>query len=219
MNHVPPADPPSHWEGVYRTKASDSVSWFRPHLDTSLALLGQGGLSQASRVIDVGGGASTLVDDLLALGLRDVTVLDLSSRALAVARERLGTRGEGVQWRVGDILAVALPEAGFDLWHDRAVLHFLTGPDAAAGYAAQAARAVRPGGFAVIGGFAPDGPERCSGLVVARRSAEDIAALMGPAFRCVATRLEQHTTPGGSPQSFVWVLLERIADAAGKPSV
>ncbi len=218
MNHAPPADPASHWEGVYLTKASDSVSWFRPHLDRSLALLGQAGLSPASRVIDVGGGAATLVDDLLAMGLREVTVLDLSSRALAVARERLGARGVSVHWRVGDILTAALPEAGYDLWHDRAVLHFLTEPEAAAGYAAQAARAVRPGGFAVIGGFAPDGPERCSGLVVARRSADDIAALMGPAFRCVAMRREQHTTPGGLPQSFAWVLLERTADGAGPSS-
>ena len=127
-------------------------------------------------MIDVGGGASTLVDDLLARGVMRVTVLDLSAQALAVARERLGARADAVAWLAADLLEAPLPEAGFDLWHDRAVLHFLVDADAAARYARQAAHAIAPGGHAVIGGFAPDGPERCSGLTVARRSADDIAA-------------------------------------------
>ena len=204
-----PTDPTGHWQDVYRNKASDSVSWFRPHLETSLELLEGAGLAPASRVIDVGGGASTLVDDLLDRGLTALTVLDLSSQALAVARDRLGGRAAQVTWLAQDLLSAPLPAAGFDLWHDRAVLHFLTDPDAARRYAAQAAHALRPGGHAVIGGFAPDGPERCSGLAVARRSAEDIAALMGPDFTLVAQRREQHTTPGGSPQAFAWALLQR----------
>jgi SAM-dependent methyltransferase len=198
----------AHWQDVYRRKPSDTVSWFRPHLDTSLALLSAAGLSADSRVIDVGGGASTLVDDLLDRGVGAITVLDLSDEALGVARARLGERG--VRWLAGDLLAAQLPEAGFDLWHDRAVLHFLTDPADATRYAAQAAQALRPGGHAVIGGFAPDGPERCSGLTVARRSAEDIAALMGPRFTLVDQRHEIHTTPGGSPQSFAWAVLRHI---------
>ncbi len=198
-----------HWQAVYRRKASDGVSWFRPHLETSLELLDAVGLCSESRVIDVGGGASTLVDDLLDRGVSAITVLDLADEALALSSQRLGDRGDGIHWLAGDLLEAALPEAGFDLWHDRAVLHFLTTPEATARYAAQAMHALRPGGHAVIGGFAPDGPERCSGLEVARRSAADIAALMGPAFALVDERREQHTTPGGSPQAFAWAVLRR----------
>lgn len=200
----------THWEAVYRTRSEREVSWYRPHLEVSLALLQRAGLAPGTRVIDVGGGASTLVDDLLALGVRDVTVLDLSGTALATARARLGARGDSVQWLAGDLLELDLPPAGFDLWHDRAVLHFLTAPDALRRYAEQAARAVRVGGHAVIGGFAPDGPERCSGLPVARRSAADIAALLAPAFRLAEQRRELHATPGGTTQAFAYALLERV---------
>lgn len=205
------ADPTAHWQDVYQRKPSDTVSWFRPHLDTSLALMSSVGLAPGARVIDVGGGASTLVDDLLARGVGDITVLDLSEAALAVALARLGERGAGVRWLAGDLLTADLPEASFDLWHDRAVLHFLTDPADTARYAAQATLAVRPGGHAVIGGFAPDGPERCSGLTVARRSADDIAALMAPRFTLVDQRHEIHHTPGGSPQSFAWAVLRHTA--------
>lgn len=198
-----------HWQGVYAGKASDAVSWYRPHLEVSLALLQAGGLSPASRVIDVGGGASTLVDDLLDRGAAAITVLDLSAAALAVSRERLGARATAVDWRVGDLLTEDLPAAGYDLWHDRAVLHFLVDPADAARYAVQAAHAVAPGGHAVIGGFAPDGPEKCSGLPVARRSAADVAALLGDAFTLVAERREVHDTPWGAPQAFAWALLRR----------
>jgi len=199
----------AHWEGVYGVRATDAVSWYRPHLDVSLELLRQAGLDASTRLLDVGGGASTLVDDLLALGLVHVTVLDLSQAALEVAKERLGARGDTVRWLATDLLGAELAPAAFDLWHDRAVLHFLTTPENTARYAAQAAHAVRSGGHAVIGGFAPDGPERCSGLPVARRSASDIAALLGPAFRLVDERREQHTTPAGNAQAFAYALLER----------
>jgi SAM-dependent methyltransferase len=158
----------------------------------------------------VGGGASTLVDDLLAAGTSRITVLDLSAQALAIARARLGAAADGVDWIAGDLLAAALPKAGFDLWHDRAVLHFLLDPADVAGYARQAAHAIVPGGQAVIGGFAPGGPERCSGLPVARRSAQDIADLLGPAFELVAASEEVHHTPGGSPQAFAWARLRRV---------
>ncbi|MGN2244204.1 class I SAM-dependent methyltransferase [Frateuria sp. GZRR33] len=199
----------AHWEEVYRNRSTQAVSWYRPHLDVSLALLRQAGLEASTRLVDVGGGASTLADDLLALGLTDITVLDLSPAALDVARQRLGPHGGTVRWLAGDLLETNLGPAAFDLWHDRAVLHFLTSPAETARYAEQAARAVRPGGYAVIGGFAPDGPERCSGLAVARRSAGDIATLLGPAFRLVDQRTEQHTTPGGSTQAFAYALMQR----------
>lgn len=203
-----------HWEDVYRNKPSDRVSWYRPHLDMSIELLSRAGAGPESRVIDVGGGASTLVDDLLERGVANITVLDLSEQALELARQRLGNRGSGVRWICADLLTANLPPAGFDLWHDRAVLHFLRTPEATARYAAQAASAIRPGGQAVIGGFAPDGPERCSGLEVARRSAQDIAALLGDAFQLVEERHENHTTPGGAMQAFAWARLLRVEGPA-----
>ena len=202
--------PQSHWEDVYRRKDIDTVSWYRPHLDVSLALLRQAGLDPASRIIDVGGGASTLVDDLLILGVADISVLDLSTTALQVAKQRLGRKAATVQWLAGDLLKVDFPERRFDFWHDRAVLHFLSTQDDLRRYATQAARAVAPGGFAVIGGFAPDGPERCSGLPVARRSARDIERLLAPAFDLIAEQHEQHRTPGGAIQPFVHALLRRV---------
>ncbi|MDY0021626.1 class I SAM-dependent methyltransferase [Arenimonas caeni] len=205
------ADPTTreHWQDVYRRKPADGVSWYAPHLDTSLALLARAGLGPASRVIDVGGGASTLVDDLLARGVASVTVLDLSDAALAVARQRLGEVAARVHWLADDVRSAPLGEGAFDLWHDRAVLHFLTDPADADVYVRQARRALAPGGRLVIGGFAPDGPERCSGLEVARRSSEDIAALFGDGFELLDSRREIHHTPGGSDQAFAWTVLAR----------
>ena len=196
-----------HWEKVYREKAPEAVSWHRPHLDVSLALLEHAGLSPASRVIDVGGGASTLVDDLVARGVGEITVLDLAQSALEAARYRVAS--PAVTWLCADVTDAELPAQHYTHWHDRAVLHFLAAPEQVAAYARQAARALAPGGHAVIGGFAPDGPDRCSGLPVARRSAEDIVAAMGPAFAQVMHRKEEHYTPWQTAQSFVYVLLRR----------
>lgn len=210
MNELPEDSSSEHWQSVYCTKSADSVSWFQPHLDMSLALIEQAGLDCHSRVVDVGGGASTLVDDLLARGVLEVTVLDLSEQALSVSRARLEGRASGVRWLTGDVLLQPFQQGSFDLWHDRAVLHFLVDLQDAQRYAKQARHALRPGGHAVIGGFAPDGPERCSGLAVARRSARDIVELFGDGFELIEQRIEQHRTPNGSEQSFLWSLLRRL---------
>lgn len=202
-------DPRTHWQRVYRTRSPQAVSWYRPHLQASLDLLELAGLAVDSSLIDVGGGASTLVDDLLDRGVSEISVLDVSPEALSIARRRLGPHAKDVNWLAVDVLQAKLLEGQFDLWHDRAVLHFLTNPSDALQYARQAARAVRIDGHAVIGGFAPDGPERCSGLRVARRSAEEIAALLAPAFQLVAKQTERHRTPAGAEQSFEYALLLR----------
>lgn len=198
-----------HWEGVYVGKPSIGVSWYREHLEVSLQLLERAGLDASSRLIDVGGGASTLVDDVLARGVESVCVLDLSASALAAARSRLGARASDVGWIVGDIGRIPVACGAYTHWHDRAAMHFMESPEELRRYAAQAERAVVAGGHAVIGGFAPDGPERCSGLPVARRSAAEIAAVLGPSFVLLEERHEIHRTPGGSEQAFVYALLRR----------
>ncbi len=203
-------DRSSHWESVYTQKSSTAVSWYRDHLETSLALLERAGLSSRSHVIDVGGGASTLVDDLLDRSVGAVTVLDLSAAALGVAQARLAERARRVTWLAGDVTGVILHNSAYTHWHDRAVMHFLTHEDDVRAYAGQVAHALAIGGHAVIGGFAPDGPERCSGLAVARRSAHDIAQILGNRFELIAAHQERHQTPAGSEQSFAYALLRRI---------
>ncbi len=203
------ADRRTHWQRVYQTRAPTSLSWYQPHLGVSLELLSSAGLCAASRVIDVGGGTSTLVDDLLSRGVQQLSVLDISQQALSVSQERLGLRAATVTWLLGDVLTAALPAAAFDFWHDRAVLHFLSEPTDTRRYAEVAATAVIPGGHCVIGGFAPDGPERCSGLPVTRRAVADIAEIFAAAFELEQERSERHRTPSGAQQSFVYALLRR----------
>lgn len=198
-----------HWERVYETKDAASVSWFTPHVERSLAAL-RTFAPRGGALIDVGGGASTLVDDLLALGGWTVSVLDLSGAALAVARGRLGERERDVTWLVGDVTTVALPAATFDVWHDRAVLHFLTEAADREAYAGQAAHAVKIGGHAVISTFAPDGPLRCSGLDVVRYDAAAVAGLLGNGFALRDEWREVHRTPSGSEQAFMGCVLERV---------
>lgn len=193
-----------HWNAVYTSKAPDDVSWFRPHLDRSLAFLEAAGLDRAAGVIDVGGGASTLVDDLLDRGYSNVTVLDLSEAALEVARTRLGDRASQVRWVCADVTHADLPEHAYDFWHDRAVFHFLRDADARSRYVHAVRRSLKPGGHIVVATFGPHGPEKCSGLDVMRFSPDTLHAEFGPDFARIASTTEMHLTPWGSEQEFVY---------------
>lgn len=196
--------PQRHWDDVYARKPAEGVSWYRPHLERSLALIEAARLPRDAAILDVGGGASTLVDDLLDRGYTNVSVLDLSERALDVARQRLGDRAASVRWIVGDATTVALDAASIDFWHDRAVFHFLRDDDARRRYVAIARRALKPGAHIVVATFGPAGPERCSGLDVVRYDAEGIHGVFGAAFEKVGSDEETHVTPWGSEQQFVY---------------
>ena len=202
-----------HWQAVYRDKTEQQTSWYRPHLDSSLHWIDALMLPHDAPVIDVGGGRSTLVDDLLDRGFRDITVLDLSEAALAQSRARLGGQATEVQWLAGDVTEVELPSARFALWHDRAVFHFLVEHDLQQHYVDTAASAVREGGHMIVATFAADGPERCSGLPVARYDAEDLAARFTPRFERVDAGRDVHRTPFDTEQPFTYVVLRRRNDA------
>lgn len=193
-----------HWDAVYRVKGSDHVSWFKPHLDRSLAFLEAAGVSQTAHVIDVGGGASTFVDDLLDRGYTNISVLDLSGAALDAARARLGERASRVQWIHADVTEVQLPAATYDFWHDRAVFHFLRDPLARARYVASVRRSLKPGGHIVVATFGPHGPEKCSGLEVMRFTPDALHAEFGSDFARLADATEIHKTPWGAEQEFVY---------------
>lgn len=197
-------DRKQHWEQVYATKPSDAVSWFQEHADQSLRLIRNTGLGKDAAIIDVGGGASVLVDELVKEGYTDLTVLDLSSAALAVARQRLGKHADPVHWMEGDITQATFPVHRFDIWHDRAVFHFLTAPSDRSAYVERVMRAVRPGGHVIIATFAEDGPEKCSGLPVMRYKPESLHAEFGDGFLLVEHEKEEHHTPFGTVQQFVY---------------
>lgn len=190
-----------HWEGVYTAKAENQVSWFQETAATSLKLLAYEGIDQNSAVIDVGGGASRLVDALAGQGYTNLTVLDVSGAALAAARARLGSSASRVRWIEADITQWR-PADSYDAWHDRAVLHFLTTDDERAAYLRALRQAVRPGGLVIIATFDLDGPEKCSGLPVQRYSPATVAALLGDDFSVLDSRTETHVTPWGSGQKF-----------------
>lgn len=198
---------PTHWDEVYARTHGEGVSWFEDAPTTSLAtILGLPG--PVGSVVDVGGGASALVDGLLSSGVDDVTVVDVSEQALALARERLGALGDQVGWVVADVVTWD-PGRTFDVWHDRAVFHFLTEPSDQQRYASTVTAAVRAGGYAVIATFAPDGPDRCSNLPTVRYSADALSAAIGPGFETVRTFRDAHVTPSGAEQPFTWVVLHR----------
>ena len=198
----------SHWQGVYTTKRAEEVSWFQEMPAVSLDLMRVTGITPQSSIIDAGGGASRLVDALLDAGYRKVTVLDLSAAALTATQVRLGQAAASVTWITADVTAWK-PAAAYDLWHDRAAFHFLTEPADRAAYVACLKAALKPGGHAIIATFAPDGPERCSGLPVVRYDGASLAAVLGNGFELLQTVRHAHATPMGSVQNFQFSLFWR----------
>lgn len=201
----------SHWEHIFETRAPDEVSWFQPVPTLSLELIQRAAPAQDSSIIDVGAGASTLVDALLRAGYHRITLLDISAAALAGTRHRLGSafphRASSVTWCHDDILMANLPGNAFDLWHDRAVFHFLTDSADRAVYLEQVRNSLKPGGYALIATFADDGPTKCSGLDVVRYSPDTLSAEFGSEFRLEESRHEEHRTPSGATQAFSYCLL------------
>src|SRR5438552_7308994 len=197
-------DPKSHWEKVYATKAPDAVSWYRAHLETSLALIERSADTYSASIVDVGGRESTLVDDLLARGYQNITVLDVSETAIDVTKKRLGATAEIVCWLVGNITEVQLAPNAYDVCHDRAVFHFLTTPAQRAAYVRQVAAAVRPGGHVIVSTFGPEGPTKCSGLDVVRYDEESLHKQFGVRFRLEESSKELHQTPFGTTQQFLY---------------
>jgi len=197
-------DTKEHWEKVYATKAPDTVSWYRQHLETSLTLIERAVPERSASMIDVGGGESTLVDDLLLRGYQNVTVLDISQAAIDVTKSRLGSVAERVRWLVADITEVELESRAYDLWHDRAVFHFLTAAKQRNAYIRQVARGVKPGGHVIVSAFGPEGPTKCSGLEVMRYDAESLHGEFGARFRLVESSTELHRTPFETTQQFLY---------------
>lgn len=200
----------AHWRGVYQSKSPREVSWYREHLTSSLAMIARSGFGAGSALVDVGAGASTLVDDLLEAGWSDLTVIEIAAEAMAATRARLGARAERVKWIEGDILHAQLQEARFDLWHDRAVFHFLIDPEDRRRYVELLEQALRPGGEAIIATFATEGPLRCSGLDVRRYDAADLAGELGEGFQQIESLVEPHETPTGAEQQFLYCRFRRL---------
>jgi 2-polyprenyl-3-methyl-5-hydroxy-6-metoxy-1,4-benzoquinol methylase len=196
----------THWEKIYREKAPDAVSWYRLHLETSLALVEKAAPVRSASIIDVGGGESTLVDDLLARGYQNTTVLDVSQTAIDVTKRRLGQAAARVQWITGDITKADLAPNAYDVWHDRAVFHFLRAIDERAAYVRQVAKVVKSGGHVLVSTFGPEGPTKCSGLEVVRYDAELLYAEFGVHFRLLESFKELHETPFGTTQQFLYCL-------------
>lgn len=193
-----------HWEQVYSSKPTDRLGWYKPRLQTSLDWITSLALDPEEPIIDVGGGASTLVDDLLGRGYTDVTVLDLAGPALDLIKTRLGEQSSAVTWLCGDITEIELEENAFQLWHDRAVFHFLTEPDDRGRYLANLKRALRPGGYLVIGTFAPEAPPKCSGLPVQRYDVDLLRKTLGGEFLLQRNQKEMHVTPGDVEQMYLY---------------
>ena len=202
-------DRQQHWEKVYRNRAADQVSWFQPHAASSLRLIAASADKKDANIIDVGGGASVLVDDLADAGYRNLSVLDLAESALAASRARLGARAQSVQWIAGDITRAELPAARYDVWHDRAVFHFLTESAQQAAYLAALRAGTSAGSSVIMATFALDGPEKCSDLPVQRYSPATLAARLGPAFVLMRQADETHETPWGSQQRFTYAMFKR----------
>ena len=193
-----------HWEQVYTSKSPDRLGWYKPRLQTSLEWIGALGLETDQPIIDVGGGASTLIDDLLAAGYSAITVIDIAEPALVLLRSRLGDKSSAVNVLCGDITGIELQENAFALWHDRAVFHFLTEASQRDRYMENLCRALQPGGHLIIGTFAPEAPPRCSGLPVQRYDLQMLCDTLGGEFELRRHRKEMHITPGGVEQMYLY---------------
>lgn len=200
----------THWQGSYTAKGEREVSWFQDSPQPSLDLIAQVASSPAAAIVDLGGGASRLADALLERGFQSITVVDLSEAALATAKARIGDAGERICWITADVTAWEPPQA-YDVWHDRATFHFLTEEADRTAYLSRLTKSLKPGGHAVIATFAPDGPERCSGLPVVRYDADSLARTLGPAFVTVSTQRHTHRTPWDAPQQFQFSVFRRVA--------
>jgi 2-polyprenyl-3-methyl-5-hydroxy-6-metoxy-1,4-benzoquinol methylase len=194
----------THWENIHQTKTSTQVSWYQEHSRLSMQYISQTGVDKTDQIIDIGGGISTLVDDLLAGGYQHIHVLDISAAALQTSQQRLGSRAKKVNWIVADITQTQLPYQLYDVWHDRAVFHFLTNPQDRQRYVHAVKDAVKPGGHVIVATFASDGPERCSGLEVARYDPESLHSEFGTDFELLDSTREEHQTPFGTEQKFIY---------------
>ena len=199
-------DNKAHWSGLYQAKAVTEVSWYQDYPALSLDFIRRAAPDPTARIIDAGAGASTLADHLLGTGYYDLTLLDLSVEALDVVRQRLGDRAAPVTFVEGDVTAPPLSRQAYDVWHDRAVFHFLVDNNARRKYADAVRRVLKSGGHAVIATFGPDGPTQCSGLPVARYDAQALHAALGEGFKLLDTETEIHRTPSGGEQQFTYIL-------------
>jgi len=199
----------AHWEQVYSTRMAEKLGWYKPRLDTPLSWLEELNLDKASPIIDVGGGASTFVDDLVDAGYDSITVFDIAEHAIETSKKRLGRQSEMVMWLSGDVTSYSLPPNRFALWHDRAVLHFLTEPEQSNAYHANLLQSLQPGGYVIVGVFAPDAPPKCSGLPVKRYDADGLAEFLGAEFELLQQLNEMHVTPGGVEQMYQYCLFQR----------
>ncbi|WP_135081904.1 class I SAM-dependent methyltransferase [Terasakiella sp. SH-1] len=198
-----------HWEKVYCSKAENEVSWFQVEAKTSLRLVKEYRFCDQASIIDIGGGASRLVDGLVTENLK-VSVLDLSAAALEKSQARLGKHSSSVHWMIGDVTTISLPKHCYDIWHDRAVFHFLTDMEKRNAYKAQLVQALKPQGRLIISTFAQDGPQKCSGLPVRRYSVDSLVQEIGNAFKLLHTEKETHLTPWAAEQKFIYCVFEKL---------
>jgi 2-polyprenyl-3-methyl-5-hydroxy-6-metoxy-1,4-benzoquinol methylase len=201
----------NHWEQVYTSKANDAVSWFQANTKRSVELINETKVPHSAAIIDVGSGASHLIDDLISQGFNNITALDLSAAALASTKERLGQKASSISFIVADITQIELPRHAFDVWHDRAVFHFLTEPEQRRAYVNTVLNAVKPGGHIIMATFAEDGPQKCSGLPVQRYAPHELHAEFGAPFELVHSERETHYTPFGTEQKFIYCYCRKVS--------
>jgi len=205
-------DTKQHWEKIFSSKKPEEMSWTQTDASRSIELLGLAGVGPDSRIIDVGSGETVLIGQLVKLGFKHLTVLDISANAIETAKANLGSSGKGIEWIVSDVLTAELPQNHFDLWHDRAVFHFITEKGQRESYVAKIGRSLKPGGFAVIATFSLSGPEKCSGLPVMRYSCDTLRSELNKCgFELLKCVEETHATPWGKPQDFVYNLFRKTA--------